>query len=74
MNTEIGVFLGPVFLGILQNHKSVPEGGREGGPKIRGFLGYKKRNFLIDINPSDVCFDFVANLHSASRPEDPDEK
>jgi hypothetical protein len=49
--------------------------GREGGsPKIRGFLGYKKRNFLIDINPSDVCFDFVANLYSASRPEDPDEK
>jgi hypothetical protein len=49
--------------------------GRErGSPKIRGFLGYKKGNFLIDINPSDVCFDFVANLYSASRPEDPDEK
>jgi hypothetical protein len=30
MNTENGVFLGPVFLGILQNHKSVREGGREG--------------------------------------------
>jgi hypothetical protein len=29
MNTEFGVFLGPVFVGILQNHKSVREGGRE---------------------------------------------
>ncbi len=35
MNTEFGVFLGPVFMGILQNHKSVREGGREGGREER---------------------------------------
>jgi hypothetical protein len=47
MNTEIGVFLGPLFLGILQNQKSVPEGGREGGrPQIRGIFGLQKKKLL----------------------------
>ncbi len=57
MNTEISVFLGPVFLGIFTKSQECA-GGRKGAPKLGDFWATKKEtSWLISIPSSDVCFD-----------------